>query len=55
MRTMWKIFPGTWRMKLFKLFSAFMFSMLNELVLTKTRADAGMVLVTDAIVTFVDR
>ena len=49
------IFPGTCLMKLFRLFSAFMFSMLNEFVFTNVSADAGIVRDTDAIVTFVDR
>ena len=47
-----RIEPWTCLMKLFRLFSAFMFSMLNEFVFTSVSADAGIVRDTDAIVTF---
>ena len=55
MRTMWMIFPGICLMRLLRLFSAFMFSMLNEFVFTNTSAELGIVLVTDAIVMLVGR
>ena len=54
-RTMWMIFPGICLMRLLRLFSAFMFSMLNEFVFTYVSAELGIVLVTDAIVMLVDR